>query len=68
MALFEVPRPANSVDRIRFFASHVGSMISAWNDQRRTRNTLSELSNAQLNDLGLSRGDIDRIAGSGRIF
>ena len=35
--------------------------ISAWNQARRTRAALSRLSAHELDDIGLSRGDIDRI-------
>lgn len=38
------------------------SAIAAWNDARVTRNSLSQLSNRELDDLGLCRGDIDDIA------
>jgi uncharacterized protein YjiS (DUF1127 family) len=34
--------------------------ILAWNESRVTRKALSELSDAQLEDIGLSRGDIHR--------
>lgn len=68
MALSDFTRPVNVADRVRYYVSHAAAFVSAWNDQRRTRNTLSKLSTEQLNDLGLSRGDIDRIAGSGRIL
>lgn len=41
--------------------------IWAWNDARVTRNTLARLSDRELDDLGLCRGDIDDIAnGTGR--
>lgn len=36
--------------------------IRAWNDARRTRNALLRLSEHELDDIGLCRGDIDRIA------
>lgn len=39
------------------------SRINDWNVARRTRNELSKLSAHELNDIGLERGDIDRIAG-----
>ena len=68
MALFDYSRPVTAVDRVRYYTSHAIALLSAWNDQRRTRDTLSKLSNAQLDDLGLSRGDIDRVADSGRIL
>jgi len=34
--------------------------LTAWNDARRTRNALSQLSAHELEDIGLSRGDIDK--------
>jgi len=42
-------------------ASVVGT-VSIWNDARITRNALSRLSNRELEDIGLVRGDIDMIA------
>lgn len=36
--------------------------ITAWNDARVTRKALSKLSDRELDDLGLVRGDIDLIA------
>ena len=36
--------------------------IAAWNDARVTRAALSKLSDHELDDLGLVRGDIDAIA------
>ena len=36
--------------------------VTAWNEARRTRNALSKLSAHELDDIGLNRGDIDRIA------
>lgn len=36
--------------------------VAAWNDARVTRNSLSGLSDRELDDLGLVRGDIDDIA------
>jgi len=35
--------------------------FAAWNDARHTRKLLSQLSDRELDDIGLSRGDIDRI-------
>jgi len=37
------------------------SRLIAWNDARRTRIILSRLSAHELNDIGLTRGDIDLI-------
>ncbi len=38
------------------------SMLSAWNDARVTRRELNSLSDRELNDIGVIRGDIERIA------
>ena len=39
----------------------IGTFVS-WNDQRMTRNSLSKLTNRELDDIGLVRGDIEDIA------
>ncbi len=48
------------------FFGHIGqsivaafAMLSTWNDARMTRNSLSKLSDRQLEDIGMCRGDID---------
>lgn len=38
------------------------SAFAAWNDSRATRNALSHLSDRELEDIGLIRGDIDLVA------
>ena len=38
------------------------SGVSTWNDARVTRKSLSQLSAHELDDIGLSRGDIDAVA------
>ena len=45
----------------RFIAALAGHLQS-WNDARVTRKALSRLSDHELFDLGLTRGDIDDIA------
>jgi uncharacterized protein YjiS (DUF1127 family) len=42
--------------------SDLVSRIAVWNDARVTRKALSKLSNRELDDLGLCRGDIEDIA------
>ncbi|GAB5448788.1 DUF1127 domain-containing protein [Gymnodinialimonas sp.] len=42
--------------------SNLVAQIAIWNDARITRKALSALSNRELDDLGLNRGDIDDIA------
>lgn len=36
--------------------------VVAWNDARMTRNALTALTDRELEDIGLSRGDIDLVA------
>ena len=43
------------------FAAMIG-ILRAWNDARTTRNALNSLSERELSDIGLSRGDIDHVA------
>ncbi|TRW95995.1 DUF1127 domain-containing protein [Paracoccus sp. M683] len=38
------------------------ALLTAWNDARVTRNSLSRLTDRELDDIGLCRGDIERIA------
>ncbi|WP_171234619.1 DUF1127 domain-containing protein [Ruegeria sp. HKCCA6837] len=41
--------------------SNVVKSFAKWNDARKTRNLLSELSDAQLEDIGLTRESITQI-------
>jgi len=45
--------------RLIFLMTSVFGKLADWNDARVTRNALSRLSNHELDDLGLSRGDIE---------
>ena len=63
MASFDTIRPlAGSTPLTGLFSAFVGR-VTAWNDARVTRNALAKLSDHELDDLGLSRGDIDRFDG-----
>lgn len=44
------------------FIAAITGTLSAWNDSRVTRNALSKLSDRELDDIGLCRGDIEDIA------
>jgi len=44
------------------FAGIVGA-VATWNDTRVTRNALNRLSDHELDDLGLNRGDIENLQG-----
>ncbi|MHA1529825.1 MAG: DUF1127 domain-containing protein [Alphaproteobacteria bacterium] len=45
--------------------SGVADKLRAWNDTRRTVNALRGLSAAQLDDIGLTRSDIERFSREG---
>jgi uncharacterized protein YjiS (DUF1127 family) len=60
-----------ALDSTRSHSSHAGfgaffarafSVLAAWNERRATRAALSRLSDRELDDIGLSRGDIDMVA------
>ncbi|MEJ6403724.1 DUF1127 domain-containing protein [Yoonia sp. 2307UL14-13] len=64
MANIDTTRPAAGLSASAFFniATPVFGAIIDWNNQRVTRNALSKLSDRELEDIGLARGDIDQIA------
>ena len=66
MAAVETTRPApfGAITTYRAInsVSRAFRALSAWNDVRATRNSLSKLSDRQLDDIGLCRADIDTIA------
>ena len=45
--------------------SRAFAAVSSWNDERVTRKALSKLSDRELNDIGLCRGDIADVAARG---
>lgn len=63
MAAYETPRPAPlgalSIFRAVNGVGGMFSMFSTWNDARVTRKALSKLSDRELDDIGLCRGDVD---------
>lgn len=63
MAAVETTRPApfGAITTYRAISAVSGAFraVSAWNDARATRSALSKLSDRQLDDIGLCRGDID---------
>lgn len=65
MALFDTTRPRaaghHSLRSAGLFGQLVG-MVASWNDTRVTRDALTRLSDHELDDLGLSRGDIDALS------
>nr|WP_306755430.1 DUF1127 domain-containing protein [Paracoccus sp. M09] len=61
MSTMEMNRSA-AVGGVGNVVANLFSMLSAWNDARLTRRELNNLSDRELNDIGLARGDIGRIA------
>ncbi len=61
MASIETTRPAALNTNIGARLTAAFSVFATWNDLRATRKSLGKLSNHQLNDIGLSRGDVDLI-------
>ncbi|MFQ5438131.1 MAG: DUF1127 domain-containing protein [Paracoccaceae bacterium] len=64
MAVIETTRPAPfgaiSVFHAITALDHVRKGLIDWNNRRITRNVLSSLSDRQLDDIGIARGDISR--------
>ncbi len=65
MAAYETTRPApfGAISIFRFvqFVSDIYLALSNWNDARVTRSALGKLSDRELDDIGLCRGDIEMI-------
>lgn len=68
MAAFDIYRPymarRNSTNVVAAFIASISNAVVAWNDQRQTRNALCDLTDRELADIGLSRGDIEQVARS----
>ncbi|KHA51563.1 DUF1127 domain-containing protein [Sulfitobacter geojensis] len=63
MAAFDTSRPVyGSTSAVSSFITRSISAVVAWNDSRVTRSALSSLSDRELDDIGLVRGDIDAVA------
>ena len=67
MAAFDTTRPTKfgigSGIRLNGVMNALLDAFSTWNDKRATRNMLGKLTDRELDDIGLLRGDIDRIVG-----
>ena len=68
MAAFDTTRTAygssSAVSSITSFIGGIFASVVAWNDQRLTHRALSCLTDPELEDIGLIRGDIDSVAKS----
>ncbi|MFV0514472.1 MAG: DUF1127 domain-containing protein [Jhaorihella sp.] len=72
MAAFDTTRTAHGAlgiaGRIGATLASVSGACTAWNDARMTRKALSSLSDRELDDIGLVRGDIDAVAHGRRSY
>lgn len=70
MAAYETTRPAPFGAISIFHAvqglSNAFARLRTWNDIRMTRNSLGKLTDRELDDIGLCRGDIDTFDFVGR--
>lgn len=66
MAAFDTTRPvygaAPVAGQIKGYLSNLIASVIAWNDARVTRKALNSLTDRELDDIGLTRGDIDAVA------
>ena len=58
---FHNARTSSVTDRALLSISAMVSSVTTWNENRRTRAALSRLTTHELEDIGLTRGDIDMI-------
>lgn len=65
MAAIETTRTGTDVrlfgGRLNALFSSALAAVSAWNDTRITRNELRKLSDRELDDIGLSRAELERL-------
>ncbi len=68
MATFYTTRTTHDIasvtNRAIAFVADAKLAFSAWNDARITNNTLSNLTDRELSDIGLTRGEIQSVAKS----
>ena len=66
MALLDLARApsrsASFADWIARISGGAAALFVRWDDARRTRNALLDLSDHELDDIGLTRGDVDTVS------
>ncbi len=60
-------RSANAMIGAQDYYAQMVSAFTGWNQARRTRAALNKLSEHELEDIGLARGDIEAVATRGRL-
>ncbi len=68
MALLDTHRTAANGTNFFGLVHNAFGTLATWNDARTTRKALNALSNRELEDIGLCRGDIEAIATRGPRF
>jgi uncharacterized protein YjiS (DUF1127 family) len=67
MAAYDTPQASlvstGAIGRIGTLFTSIMAGLTAWNDARATRKALSGLSQRELDDIGLTRADVDRLTG-----
>ncbi len=63
MAAFDSFRPLSGATTFgrRFSITNFLAAVAVWNDARLTRKALSRLSSRELDDIGLTRGEIENV-------
>lgn len=61
MAAIDTTRPMKADRPTLGFFGVVAMSVLDWNDRRATRKALSKLTDRELNDIGLTRGDVVRL-------
>ncbi len=62
MAALDTTRSLGVSGQTGSLFSKIGAYVVAWNEARVTRNSLNALTDRELDDIGLIRGDIDMVA------
>ena len=62
MSTIETNRSATAAGGVGNVAAQIVSLFASWRETRVTRRELGRLSDRELDDIGLCRGDIERIA------
>ncbi|MEM6375674.1 MAG: DUF1127 domain-containing protein [Pseudomonadota bacterium] len=62
MAFYENTRASERGARVEgSVLNRIAAAVAHWNETRKTRAALTRLSDRELEDIGLTRGDVDRL-------